>query len=82
MTPIKIEDSVSNLPVLLYIELTSYLTRDTIIDCHFITLYLQLLHGEQYVEVLSPVGESIPTNANLRTTSTVDAVLDKGKGRE
>ena len=41
---------------------------------------MQLLHGEQYVEVLCPVGEGIPTSANLRTTSTVEAVLDKGKG--
>ena len=43
---------------------------------------MQLLHGEQYVEVLCPVGEAIPVNADLRTTSTVDAVLDKGKGRK
>jgi 3-hydroxyacyl-CoA dehydrogenase/3a,7a,12a-trihydroxy-5b-cholest-24-enoyl-CoA hydratase len=42
--------------------------------------FFQLLHGEQYTEVLVPSGESIPVSGKLRTTSTVDAVLDKGKG--
>jgi 3-hydroxyacyl-CoA dehydrogenase/3a,7a,12a-trihydroxy-5b-cholest-24-enoyl-CoA hydratase len=42
--------------------------------------FFQLLHGEQYTEVLFPSGESIPVSGKLRTTATVDAVLDKGKG--
>lgn len=38
--------------------------------------YLQILHGEQYLEVLKP----LPTEATIETHFKVQDVLDKGKG--
>jgi len=39
-------------------------------------LYLQILHGEQYLEVC----KQLPTEATVETRFKVQDILDKGKG--
>lgn len=42
----------------------------------YLTLSLQILHGEQYLEVF----KKLPTEATVETRFKVQDVLDKGKG--